>query len=263
MVVLKGGCRVTGLKEGQPTRDGALTIWTQIGSEVGARAISLRVLQLNAGGSATLSNGGSDEVLYVLEGKGYAAFDGVAGTIGPDSGIYVAAGKSITLENKSSEPMVLVSSRCPEPGSPGWPLPPDPASSGSIDESTMTASPIVSMPERPVQKTGDRWYREVINGEVGSDQVTQFVGSIPPGRSPDHYHLYEEVICILEGTGVMWAEETSAPIAAGSCIFLPRGQVHCLENTGEGELRLLGVFYPAGSPAVRYAATQPDSSTRA
>jgi hypothetical protein len=25
-----------------------------------------------------------------------------------------------------------------------------------------------------------------------------------------------------------------------------------VENTGEGELRLLGVFYPAGSPAVRY-----------
>jgi hypothetical protein len=25
-----------------------------------------------------------------------------------------------------------------------------------------------------------------------------------------------------------------------------------VENTGTGELRLLGVFYPAGSPAVRY-----------
>ena len=28
----------------------------------------------------------------------------------------------------------------------------------------------------------------------------------------------------------------------GSCIFLPRRQVHCVENTGAGELRLLGVF---------------------
>ena len=28
--------------------------------------------------------------------------------------------------------------------------------------------------------------------------------------------------------------------------------MHCVENTGTGELRLLGVFYPAGSPAVRY-----------
>jgi len=28
--------------------------------------------------------------------------------------------------------------------------------------------------------------------------------------------------------------------------------MHCVENTGDSELRLLGVFYPSGSPAVRY-----------
>jgi oxalate decarboxylase/phosphoglucose isomerase-like protein (cupin superfamily) len=57
----------------------------------------------------------------------------------------------------------------------------------------------------------------------------------------------------------MWTEARSTPIEYGSCIYLPRKQVHCVENTGTGELRLLGVFYPAGSPAVRYetdAATQ-------
>ena len=232
-------------------------IWKQIGSDVGARSISLRVLQLEARGSATLSTRGSDEVLYVLEGTAEASVDGTAGLVGPDSGIYVSAGRSLTLENRGSDPMTLVSCRCPEPGSPGWPLPDDPAPAGPVDGSTSSASPIVSMQERPVQQTGDRWYREVINGDVGSTQVTQFVGSIPPGRSPDHYHLYEEVICILEGSGVMWAEETSTPISAGSCIFLPNGQVHCLQNTGQTELRLLGVFYPAGSPAVRYAATHP------
>jgi oxalate decarboxylase/phosphoglucose isomerase-like protein (cupin superfamily) len=50
----------------------------------------------------------------------------------------------------------------------------------------------------------------------------------------------------------MWAGESNTAIAPGSCIYLPKGQVHCVENTGEGELRLLGVFYPAGSPSVRY-----------
>ena len=92
----------------------------------------------------------------------------------------------------------------------------------------------------------------LVDDKVGSAQVTQFVGAIPPGRAPDHFHEYEEVLCILTGRGRMWAGGTNTPIAAGSCIFLPRGQVHCLENTGSGELRLLGVFYPAGSPAVRY-----------
>jgi len=88
--------------------------------------------------------------------------------------------------------------------------------------------------------------------EVGSKQVTQFVGSIPPGRAPDHFHQYEEVLFILSGTGRMWAGRTTTAIGPGSCVYLPKGQVHCVENTGTDELRLLGVFYPAGSPSVRY-----------
>src|SRR5262245_14287454 len=108
-------------------------------------------------------------------------------------------------------------------------------------------TPILRSAQDDKQTTGDRWYIELIQAEV-----TQFIGGIPPGRAPDHFHLYEEVICILDGAGIMHAGETSTPIAAGSCIFLPRRQRHCVENTGNGELRLLGVFYPAGSPAVRY-----------
>ena len=100
--------------------------------------------------------------------------------------------------------------------------------------------------------TADRWYRVLVDQEVGSEQVTQFVGSIPPGRAPDHFHEYEEVLFILRGTGRMWTGDVSTPIGPGACVYLPRGQVHCVENTGEGELRLLGVFYPAGSPAIRY-----------
>src|SRR5204863_7376440 len=104
------------------------------------------------------------------------------------------------------------------------------------------------------QRAGDRWYRVLIAERVGSTAVTQFVGSFPPGRAPDHFHEYEEVLFILKGTGGMWAGDTNTPIAPGSCIYLPKGQVHCVENTGTGELRWLGVFYPAGSPSVRYDA---------
>jgi mannose-6-phosphate isomerase-like protein (cupin superfamily) len=109
--------------------------------------------------------------------------------------------------------------------------------------------PRLSVPlrDQPMQQTGDRFYRELIQAEV-----TQFVGSIPAGRAPDHFHLYEEVLCILEGRGTMWAGTTSTPIEPGSCVYLPRRQVHCVENCTAAYLRLLGVFYPAGSPAVRY-----------
>ena len=173
-------------------------------------ALSLRTLELH--GEATLRNDDRDEVLYVLE---------------ENRGIYIPAGESFEL----SGDMTIVSALAPKNVGP------------TLSRPTRESA----LRDQPIQKTGDRWYRELIQGEV-----TQFVGSIPPGRAPDHFHLYEEVICILQGSGVIWAGQSSTPISAGSCIFLPRKQPHCLENTGSGELRLLGVFYPAGSPAVRY-----------
>ena len=169
--------------------------------------LSLRVIEME--GRATFRNEDQDEVLYDLE---------------TNVGIYVPVGKSVKLQG----PATFVSALTPA-------------------ASSNRGAAIVHLEDQPVQKTGDRWYRELIQGEM-----TQFVGSIPPGRAPDHFHLYEEVICILEGEGVMWTGTASAPVSRGSCIFLPVRQPHCLENTGSGELRLLGVFFPAGSPAVRY-----------
>ena len=59
LVELEGGCRVVGLKDGSPVRDGDLLIWEHFSS-----ALSLRVLELH--GRATLRNDAHDEVLYVL-----------------------------------------------------------------------------------------------------------------------------------------------------------------------------------------------------
>ena len=213
LVELEGGSRVVGLKDGAPVRRGDLLIWQHFSS-----ALSLRVLELN--GTATLRNEDHDEVLYVL---------------GEDRSIYLPAGETEDLCGDMTIVSALV-------------IPSEARDLGAL----VARRPTTQVPRYArddVRRTGDRWYRELIQGEV-----TQFVGGIPPGRAPDHFHLYEEVICILDGSGIMHAGESSTPIAGGSCIFLPRKQRHCLENSGAGELRLLGVFYPAGSPAVRYPA---------
>ena len=39
-------------------------------------------------------------------------------------------------------------------------------------------------------------------------------------------------------------------------IFLPRKQAHCLECLDENGMELMGVFYPAGSPAINYKTGQ-------
>jgi len=173
--------------------------------------LSLRVVELH--GSATFRSESLDEVLYLPESN---------------EAIHVPAGCNFAL----SGDMTIVSSRTP-----------------SEARGPRTEASVIRLEDQPIEKTGDRWYRELIRGET-----TLFVGSIPRGRAPDHFHLYEEVLCILEGVGVMWTGAKPAPLEPGSCIFLPRKQPHCVENRGSGELRLLGVFYPAGSPAVRYPA---------
>ena len=72
--------------------------------------------------------------------------------------------------------------------------------------------------------------------QTGSAQVTQFIGMIPRSKAPEHFHTYEEAICILSGCGEMWAGDSHAPVRPGSVIFLPRKQPHCLH---EGHLEKL------------------------
>ena len=248
-VVLEGGCRVSTMHEGEPRVFGSLRVWNQIGKARGAKAISLRLLEFKTGKSPSLRNRESDEVLYVLEGNCTIHIDGYAYEVGSESGFYLRPGQTFSVENNSSDVVRLVSSQCPEEA---FEVIPD---MDLAAERRDQPPPIVKLSDRRALPTADRWYRVLVDNEIGSAQVTQFVGSIPPGRAPDHFHEYEEVLFILRGEGRMWAGKTNTPIGPGSCIYLPKRQVHCVENTGTGELRLLGVFYPAGSPAVRYEPT--------
>ena len=237
-VALEGGCRVSTMHEGDSGVFGSLKVWTQIGRATGAEAISLRILEFGPGTSPGLRNQEFDEVIYVQEGDCTVFIDDAAYEVGPETGIYLRPGQTLTVENSGPNLVRFVSSQCPK----------DTSSTPS------EGPPIVKLSDRRALPTADRWYRVLVDDEIGSEQVTQFVGSIPPGRAPDHFHEYEEVLFILRGEGRMWAGQTNTPIGPTSCIYLPKRQVHCVENTGEGELRLLGVFYPAGSPAVRYEA---------
>ena len=272
-IILEGGCRVSEMREGLAVESGTLRVWPQVGRSTGAKAISLRALEFAPGVSPGIRNEVCDEILYVLGAAGdwrrlaqlnasgepvenYSPdamifIDGRPYEVGPATGIYLPPGQTLSVENPGTEPLLMISSQCPEP-----------VDSSFVTDFSVTAlnpsahpperSPVVRLADRPSLPTADRWYRVLVDDEVGSEQVTQFVGSIPPGRAPDHFHNYEEVLFILRGRGRMWAGETHTPIAPGSCVYLPQRQVHCVENTGEDELRLLGVFYPAGSPSVRY-----------
>jgi mannose-6-phosphate isomerase-like protein (cupin superfamily) len=268
-VILEGGCRVSEMREGEAVVNGTLRVWNRIGRATGAQAISLRVLEFAPGLSPTIQNEDCDEILYMERGpsleRGHPArlsefsertdplasikIDGNQFEIGADTGIYIRPNQTFAIENPGPDSIVIISAQCPDPDGATRFVEPSVASS---DPSQSEQPPIVRLADQRAQPTADRWYRVLVDDQIGSEQVTQFVGSIPPGRAPDHFHQYEEVLFILKGEGLMWAGETNTPVGVGSCIYLPKGQVHCVENTGEGELRLLGLFYPAGSPSVRY-----------
>jgi len=257
------------MREGEPLIEGTLRIWNRIGRATGAQAISLRVMEFAPGLSPGIRNEDCDEILYVLDkqwdfersnpnevsttrGSGWVnlLIDGETYDVGPDTGIYLRPGETLAINNSGPDPILFISSQCPDPDRAPRFVPETP----SLGLSSAAQPPLIRLSDRAAQPTADRWYRVLVDDEVGSTQVTQFVGSIPPGRAPDHFHNYEEVLFILKGEGRMWAGETNTPVVPGSCIYLPKGQVHCVENTGKDELRLLGVFYPAGSPSVRYDA---------
>lgn len=247
---LPGGCRVFGAREGEPAPHRGLKVWRHVGRERGARAISLSVLELLPGGSSAWRNGDCDEVLFVLEGEADLLLDGIADRVQPDTGIFARPGARVALANPGRKALTILSSRCPDPGPE---ILFEEAARRPPAEAGGSPSPVVRLADQPMERAGDgRWFNVLVDAKAGSLEVTQFVGFIPQGRAPDHFHEYEEVICILEGRGRFWSGEACAEIAPGSCIYLPRRQPHCVENTGTEHLKLHGLFYPAGSPAVRY-----------
>jgi len=202
-----------------------------------------------------------DEVLYVLEGSAAATVGGEPQELAVGTGVFVARGTPWRIESADGLKLLSVLVEDPLPAA--------------------AAQAVIGGGERDTATAG-REFTLLAHPENGCASVTQFVGYIPPGRAPDHFHLYDEVVYVLAGEGAFhWLEAStaepptpgrkatpsstagdgeSAPLRAGSCVHLPARLVHCLENQGPGEMRVLGVFRPAGSPAEAY---YPDGSAAA
>jgi quercetin dioxygenase-like cupin family protein len=170
---------------------------------------------------------GHDELLFVLAGHGALHLDEAAHELDPETAALVPRGGSYRVEGDLRAVAVAVRD-------PDAPAPP-PA--------------VVRLADRHADPaTANRSFRLLC--EPG--WATQFVGFIPTETAPDHYHLYDEVIYVLAGHGVVRMPGIEAPLRPGTAISLPARTVHCLENTGSTTMRVLGVFRPAGSPAAAY-----------
>jgi len=189
------------------------------------------------------------ELWYVIDGAGLlTSGDDPGAPIRRDTALWLPPGARYRLAAGAAEPLTLDSVTLP-----AGPAAPGSAAAGSAAQAPAgAAEPRLSeLGDCPVEVTGDRRFRVLFGPGNGCEAATQFVGEIPPGRAPLHSHTYDEVVLVLEGEGVLHAAPAEHPIAPGTCIHLPPGQRHCLENTGQGTLRVLGVFHPGGSPAAK------------
>jgi quercetin dioxygenase-like cupin family protein len=105
----------------------------------------------------------------------------------------------------------------------------------------------------PGTATGSRSFQVLFGAHNGSTRATLFVGYIPPGRAPWHYHLYDEIVWVWRGTGRLHLDSQADDLGAGAGFRLAPREVHIVENSQPtAELAVLGLFTPAGSPSAAY-----------
>ncbi|HEY7546908.1 MAG TPA: cupin domain-containing protein [Blastocatellia bacterium] len=245
MKILSGGAAVISLAEFTST-EGTRRFRTPISAAMGARDIAQTVSVYSPGLAPSRRNTVSEETLYLLRGSGRCNINGCRYDLHPGTAVYIPPAAAYQIANTSEEEMEIVSVCCPEEKNAEMDV--------TIFERQVSDAPALTLheSERESIPVSDRTFKYLVNDEVGCRQITQFLGFIPPGRAPMHYHTYEEAIYIIEGEGRVHIQGESANFRAGSSIYLPRGVRHSLENTGATAIRLLGVFHPSGSPAVAY-----------
>ena len=214
-----------------------VVVRTLVDTAPGRDGLVRRRVEVPRGSWVEAAGGPGGELWYVIDGAGLLTSGaGPAAPIRRETALWIPPGARYRLAASAPGPLTLDSVTLPAGQAAGWGGP------------AGAAQPLLSqLRDRPVEVTGDRRFRVLFGPGNGCEAATQFVGEIPPGRAPLHSHAYDEVVLVLAGEGVLHAGPVEHPIAAGTCIHLPPGQQHCLENTGQSTLRVLGVFHPGGS----------------
>jgi mannose-6-phosphate isomerase-like protein (cupin superfamily) len=213
-----------------PTLESQPLVPPERGSE-----LALDAVRLGRGASLDLADDLHDTLLFVHAGSGTlddAPLDGrCAG--------FVAAGGSGTL-TAGSEGLECVRASV--------------GAETDLHAPMGTAEAVVALDHvEPGKATGARSFQVLFGPHNGSTRATLFVGYIPPGKAPWHYHLYDEIVWVLRGAGRLHVGDAIEPLTPGCAFRLHPREVHIVENTQPTEeLAVLGLFTPAGSPSAAY-----------
>jgi mannose-6-phosphate isomerase-like protein (cupin superfamily) len=212
-----------------------VTVLEMLGDPEGCRGLHQRRLSLADGSVIAGAAGGRGEAWYVIRGSGSLDVEGHGtAALEPGTAVWIDAGLRYECRAATELEVLVVAVQAESAG-----------------DGERPAMRVLTLDDCEPERTGDREFRVLLSEGMA---FTQFAGLIPPGRAPEHHHTYDEVVHVLAGRGVVHLGETAAEIGPGTSIYLPPLQPHCLENTGPDLLQVLGVFYPAGSPAAKHEA---------
>jgi quercetin dioxygenase-like cupin family protein len=203
--------------------------------------LTLESVRLEAGEELALGDGEGDTLLFVHEGSATLVLPGGESALGPSAaGLVLAEEPGMLLAGAGGVAGVRAT-----------------AGSGADRHAPLGSRETVARldPARADSATGSRSFQVLLGPHNGSTRATMFVGFVPPGKAPWHYHLYDEIVWIPRGPGRLHVGESIEDLGAGAAFRLRPRQVHIVENTSaDAELMLLGVFTPAGSPSAAYLA---------
>lgn len=218
---------------------------TVIGPQSGATFQSQFYIRAARGQSPIMASRGRHTVLFIMDGEGEVEISGRCFRIQSKTGVYIEPDETFRIDVSSDYMQLFV-----------WNGP-------AADEieflDAMSGEFNAGHPDRvaeidPAQRKSmaARFYQLLINREHGSDVMTQFIGNIPESKAEPHRHLYEEILVVLKGDGMVWTESAKTPIGPGDVLFLPRKQVHSVQCVSPDGLDLVGVIYPGNNPSINY-----------
>jgi quercetin dioxygenase-like cupin family protein len=198
-------------------------------------ALALDVVRLETGDSFAVERSSNDGLWFVFEGGG--SIDGEQLAAG--SAALVPAGEAASVQAGEDGLAAVRATIGPD-----------------VDRHAPMGKPerVVSIEHvEPGKATGSRSFQVLFGPTNGSTRATMFVGYVPPGKAPWHYHLYDEIVWIWRGPGRYHVGDTADELPNGAAFRIRPRQVHIVENLNEDrELAVLGIFTPAGSPSAAY-----------
>jgi len=240
--------------------DGGSVQWL-VDRQLGAEHLMAYKLTVDPDSAAGHVHNGAEEALYVVEGAGEVRVEHIAHAVRKGQAVFVPDGNTHSYVNTSATPLVVVGAMAPvievDDIHPAMaPLDLRGVRRTAFDEASVMTPTCID--ERLITPTlmGERSFRVLVSPQVGCLRMTLFTGIIPTGRAPLHAHPHEEIVYILAGDGRLWIEDDRVgELRPGAVVFVPVAVRHTLENTGSGDMKVLGAFSPAGSPEAKLSAS--------